>query len=194
LSEQNTILDLFSFNSRFLLNQITYNEFSVVNKIILGHFTTSTFLNDILKYGLLPPIITSKYSNDDIFVSNDAKYIYLTTQYSYLAMSIISRNAVNKYGGEEIVLVVEVNKEDLELDNLNGHYTKQGITDFKDEQLLYEELTQNPCFSQCRIKKAIRPNQILKIINRASFYKTNLFDSIKESDKLIRYSDIEEFL
>lgn len=155
-------LDLFSFDSFSPFFHIEYKEFDKAGTLVLGHFTTSIFLDKILENGLQPPAKTGKYSNDDMIVPGDEHYIYLAAHYD----NVFSKNAVERYGGDQILILIEIDKSALELDDLNQKYSKENVN-LKDQEELHKALTQN-IFAQCRTKTEIRPSQIVKALQLPS--------------------------
>lgn len=151
-------LDLFSFKSFKPFSHISYEEFKQAKTFILGHFTSSKFLSKILEDGLIPPSITGNFSNDDMIAKGDEDYIYLAAHYD----NVFSRNAIEKYGGNEILILLEVDKSTLELDDLHQKYSRDNIN-LADQIKLHEVLTQD-IFAQCRTKKHIKPSQIIKVL------------------------------
>ncbi len=113
------MLDIFSFSSQTA--KVSLEEYRSSEYISLGHFTSSILLNDIQKNGFLPPIITNKYSNEDMLSDGDEDFIYFTSLFD----NTYSKNAVRKFGGEEVLIIVKLNKFILELDNLNQKFSRK---------------------------------------------------------------------
>ena len=181
--DEDVLLDVFSFTPfNPAWNRIKKEEFFNADKIILGHFTTSKFLTNILKNGLQPASVTSNYSNDDMLHPGDENYIYLTANYD----RGFSKNAVEKYGGEEILLVVSVERKYLELDDLMQKYSSKNIS-LNDQDILYDALTTS-LYPQCRTKYPISPDSIISILNT----KDNefLYKNVTQENPL--YSDIKK--
>ncbi len=154
-------IDLFHFDYCVFdkFSSITLEVFKQAEEVVLGHFTTSVFIDDILKNGLKIPKYTKNYSNDDMFVNGDDEYIYLTSHFD----KIFSVNATKKYGGKEVLLLVSVPIRDLELDNLYNRHKNQGYM-LNDIEQIYKEL-KNPGAAQARIRKNISPENIIKVID-----------------------------
>lgn len=99
---------------------------------------------------------------DAMSAPGDEHYIYLAAHYD----NVFSKNAVEKYGGEQVLILIEIDKDALELDDLNQKYTKKNIS-LKDQEELHKALTQN-IFAQCRTKTEIKPSQIVKVLQLPS--------------------------
>ena len=165
----NKILQLFSFYFTKPSKNITYEEFYNSEYIILGHFTTSIFLESILIYGINPSIDTRNHLNKDIILDSQNQYIYLLGHFD----KAVSENAVKKFGGTEILILIKVKKNTLELDDVNCIYSKRGIN-ITSEELIYTALTQS-LFSQCRTKQNILPEQIIEIIDVSRLIRNELY-------------------
>lgn len=162
-------LDLFSFYFAKPCKNISYDEYINAEYIILGHLTTSIFLDSILKNGIKAPEYTGNFSNKDMFIDIDKYYIYLAGHFD----RVFSENAVKKFGGKEILILIKVKRNTLELDDLNGMYSKQGISLTSNEEI-HNVLTQN-LFSQCRTKESILPEQIIEVFDVNKIMNTKLF-------------------
>ena len=164
--------------------------FEASEELILGHFTSSIFLESILNEGLLPPSKTNKYSNFHDAQPGDENYIYLITHYD----SFFAQKAVEKYGGEEIVIMVRVKKETLELDNFNNVYTHwRGVQNFnpRDSNQLYRTLAGDDTFSQCKTSISINPEQILEIYKVNELYNHSF---IKRNYNPLPYTLLTDYL
>ena len=154
-------LNLFSFKpydfSQF--NGISINDFKQCEFVILGHFTSSAFIDSIVENGLLPPVETGFFSNDDMLQPGDENYIYFTSHFDPL----YGENAVKKYGGQPILVLVKLSPSILELDDLFNRHTSAGIR-LTDLSKIYEEL-KNPGAAQARTRKNIPACDIIDIID-----------------------------
>ena len=122
-----------------------------------------------MENGLLPPIETKRYSNFHNAQPGDENYIYLITHYD----PFFAQEAVKKYGGEEILIIVTAKKENLELDNFHNVYTNpelRNIQNLKDQNELYKTLAGNDGYAQCRSLVGIEPNQILEVFKLNELY------------------------
>jgi hypothetical protein len=181
--DEEILLDLFSFTPfNPAWNRVTKEEFFNADKIILGHFTTSKFLTSILENGLQPVSVTQNYSSDDMVQAGDENYIYLAANYD----RVFSKNAVEKHGGEEILLIVSVERKYLELDDLMQKYSSKNIS-LDDKDILYDALTSD-LYPQCRTKYPINPDNIISILSA----KDNEFLYKKVTQENPLYSDIKK--
>ncbi len=182
----NNTLQLFSFYFNKPCKHISFKEYNSAKYVILGHFTTSVFLNLILKNGIQSSQYTRDTSNKKVF-KEDESYIYLVGHYD----RVFSKKSVEKFGGNEILILVKVKKDTLELNDVNFVYSKKGIklTSNKD---IYNALTQS-LFSQCRTKENILPEQIIGVLDVEKIEQNKLF--IEESYKnteLLTLEKLEE--
>lgn len=181
------ILSLFSFNFAKPCKNVTYDKYNHAKYIILGHFTTSSFLGSILKDGLKAPKCTGNISNKEIIEENYNNYIYLTGHFD----RVFSQNAVKKFGGNEILILLKIKKDTLELDDVNRVYSKKGIslTSVKD---IYNALTQT-LFSQCRTTQNILPNQIIEILDIEKIIENKfLFQESYSNRKSLTFEELKE--
>lgn len=154
-------LELFSFFYGYPCKNVTKEQYEKSKYIILGHFTTSIFLDSILSNGLKAPINTNCFANKDMFVNGDEYYIYLTSHFD----PIFAENAIKKFNGEKILILVKVEKETLELDNLMNFYTNKGIK-LNCQETIYETLVKaQHVMCQCRTKIEILPEQIIEVLD-----------------------------
>lgn len=112
----------------------------------------------------------------------DENYIYLAANYD----RVFSKNAVEKYGGEEILLMVSVERKYLELDDLMQKYSSKNIS-LNDQDILFDALTTD-LYPQCRTKYPIGPDSIISILSA----KDNEFLYKKITQENPLYSDIKE--
>lgn len=166
----NEALDLFSFSFLKPNNNISYEKFIESEYIILGHFTTSTFLKDILENGLKASKHTGYISNKVDAKDIDRDYIYLSGHFD----KIFSEYAIEKYSGKKILILVKVKKDTLELDDFNNIYSNNDI-DLKSSNGVYLALTQN-IFSQCRSKETINPSQIIEVFDVEKVLKDDIYN------------------
>lgn len=155
----NNTLQLFSFYFDKPCKYISFKEYNSAKHVILGHFTTSVFLNSILENGIQLSQYTGNSSYKEIFKEDDENYIYLAGHFD----RDFSKNAVKKFGGNEILILVKVKRDTLELDDVNNIYSKKGIK-LNSNKDIYNALTQS-LFSQCRTKQIILPEQIIGILD-----------------------------
>ena len=166
-----TTLNLFSFEpydfSQF--NDISINDFKQCEYVILGHFTSSAFIDSIMENGLLPSAETKISSNDDLLQPGDENYIYFTSYFDPL----YGENAVKKYGGQPILVLVRLSPSILELGDLFNRHTSSGIK-LTDLSKIFEEL-KNPGAAQARTRKNIPASDIIDIIdvNTKEKFSTN---------------------
>jgi len=156
------VIDLFSYKNKEFepFKEISLEVFKNSDSIILGHFTSSKFLEGICQHGICPPTKTKMFSNkDNLFSDGDEKYIYLSSHFD----SFFSENAVKKHGGDEILILVKISPLDLELDNIRNRHIDQGLQ-LNNLEKIFEEL-QNPWAAQARTKTTIFPKNILKVID-----------------------------
>lgn len=151
-------LKLFSFYFAKPCTNISFKEYSESEYVILGHFTTTVFLDSILKNGIQSPKYTGNFSNKEIFSESDKSYIYLSGHFD----RVFSQYTVKKFGGKEVLLLVKVKKDTLELDDINNIYSKKGL-DLNCPNEVYNVLTKS-LFSQCRTKQSICANQIVEVL------------------------------
>lgn len=122
-------------------------------------FHIISFLDSILKDGLLPPSQTGIFSNKDMFQPGDENYIYFTSHFDKL----YAENSTKKHGGKSILVLAKISPSCLELDNLFNRHSNAGI-DLKDLSKIYEEL-KNPGAAQARTREKIPTSSIVNIID-----------------------------
>jgi len=185
--EKDTI-SIFSFVPFCPSIHISFDDYLASNYVILGHFTTSVFLEKILDFGLLPANKTNMFSNIDMFINGDDEFVYLAGHFDH----VFSQNAIKKFGGEEILLIVKIERSELELDDLLKHHSKQN-RDIQDHKQIYKILTQD-IFSQCRTKSTIPPENILHVLSVDKILNNMYLSSEKRKLKAFGITDIEEHL
>lgn len=172
-------LEVFSFFAGRPCNNISKEEYDKAEYLILGHFTTSKFLDSILTNGIKAPVETNNYSNRDMFIEGDKYYIYLTSHFD----SVFARNAVAKFCGHEILILVKVKKDTLECDNLENYYTNKGIS-LNCQNEIYKALVQGKGLSyQCRTKVKIPPEQIIEVLDVEEVSKNRLLPNESYSER-----------
>ncbi|URM33134.1 hypothetical protein LLY41_01175 [Cytobacillus firmus] len=133
------------------------DKFKKATHFNLAHFTSSILLESILEKGLLPNSISRKEIQDNL--STDPNCVYLSAIYdsSYL------KRAIKEFGGEGIIIIVEVEKNLLEADENSISYNSDLISTLKGEELLYHSM----CFlGACKYKGTLSPNKILGVYNQ----------------------------
>lgn len=88
----------------------TRQELESATHLILGHFTTSTFLDSILQHGLIPDSSKERAMDDN--QPSDTESVYLTAMYDRFYQD----RAVEHHGGEAIVVEVLVERASLVAD------------------------------------------------------------------------------
>lgn len=187
LKEKDTV-NVFSFVPFCPSSHISFDNYLASNYVILGHFTTSVFLEKILDFGLLPANKTNMFSNVDMFENGDDEFVYLAGHFDHA----FSENAIKKFGGEEILLIVKTERQKLELDDLLKHHSKQN-RDIKDHKQIHKVLTQE-IFSQCRTKSVIPPENIMYVLNVDKILNNTHLSSKKRERKAFGITEIEEHL
>lgn len=139
------------FFSRLSKPPKSRSEFDHATEFILGHFTSSAFLESILQYGLIPDTENSRSTNDRLLCDKSA--VYLTTGYD----KFYAERAVNSHGGRPIVIQVLVNRASLAADenSLNQHDMNACSPD--------EALYRSMCFGACKHTESISLDAILSI-------------------------------
>lgn len=137
---------------------ICFEEFKKITHLQLIHSTTSVFLDNILENGLLPSSATGNEIEDNL--STDLECIYLSAAFDYHYI----KRAVEKYGGEGIVVLVEVEKALLEADeNSISQDNLQGQI-LLNEKLLYDSLSF--IFGACKYRGIISPENIVSVFSK----------------------------
>jgi hypothetical protein len=112
-------------------------EFDAAIQFILGHFTTTTFLSKILKYGLMPDEHKERAIDDN--VPSDSTSVYLATTYDRYYMN----RATCHHGGEPISIEVRVDKTALLADE--GQLSPQHLATLDPEEALYVSMYGGAC-------------------------------------------------
>lgn len=123
--------------------------------IVLAHFTSSVFLEEIKKQGLIPDTFKKRVVQDGL--PSDTEYVYLSVK---LDKFYINR-ALENHGGTALIVVVKVELTSLEADE--NTIAPSRIKNLSSDEMLYESL----CFGQCRHKGTISPSKILGIYNES---------------------------
>jgi hypothetical protein len=126
------------------------------NQLVLGHVTSSTFLNSIRQQGLVPDLHKQRTVDDG--VPSDATSVYLRATWD----SLYAERAVTQHGGSPIVVVVCVSRTALEPDE-----AVFAPTDAKTLPLnvrLYHSL----CSGACKHQGAIPSDDILGIYDESA--------------------------
>lgn len=131
----------------------TREELMAASHLILGHFSTTTFLDSILSHGLIPDYRKERVI--DISVPSDAESVYLTAMYD----RFYGKRAVEHHGGSPIVVEVIVSLDSLLADE--SAVSPAALAGSTPEQALFLGL----CTSSqaCKHKGPIPLSQILSI-------------------------------
>jgi len=139
--------DFFDRRSR----EPSLQEMKNAKYIVLAHFTSSVFLEEIKTQGTRPDTFKKRVIQDGL--PSDTKYTYLSVK---LDKYYINR-ALENYGRAALIVVVKVELTSLEADE--NTIAPSRIKNFLPDEMLYESL----CFGQCRHKGTIPPSEILGI-------------------------------
>jgi len=126
-------------------------ELKKAKTLVLAHCTSSIFLDEIVKKGLLPYVESKRRINDDLFSDEGCVYLLSTLDRYFL------ERATKHYGGEGIVVVVKVERNRLEADENIFPPVERGR--YQGDEALYLSL----CFGQCKHRGRIMPQQIVGI-------------------------------
>jgi len=129
----------------------TQEEFENATEFILGHFTSSSFLDSILKHGLIPD--TRKERCVDDRVPSDNESVYLTARYDQL----YSERAVKAHGGKPILVEVKVDRNSIYADE--SALTSGTLANSTPTDALYLSL----CYGACKHYGSIPLSDILSI-------------------------------
>jgi len=144
------ILNLFSLDNRNI--QIKEEMFfNNIESVILGHLTSSIFIPDILQKGLLAQNKTGNESVGGHNSNADKDYIYLARSLD----TFFSEQAVKRYGGEEILILLDIPLISLETDPFGGNLAS---SERKETFKAIKETSRN-----FRVKECISPLNILDI-------------------------------
>jgi hypothetical protein len=169
-------IDLFS-----LSNVLTYNVNKKLTKnsnVILGHLTSSTFYDWIMEKGILASSITSFEGCGGHELPDDHEYVYLTR---YLD-TFFSENAIKKFGGKQILIIVEVPINMIETDPYGGNLASSEL--FEINKVITG--TQR----NFRVKNHIPPEMIQGVYSIDSMPHT----VYKNMPRPLTYTEIKEFL
>ncbi len=126
-------------------------EFDAATHFILGHFTTSTFLPNILKDGLTPDEHMERAVDDN--VPSDNTSVYLAATYDRFYM----KRATKYHGGEAISIEVLVNKASLSADE--AWVGPQDLATIDPDEALYRSM----CGGACKHRGKVPIENILSI-------------------------------
>tara|TARA_Y100000034_G_scaffold117517_1_gene157070 strand:+ start:751 stop:1248 length:498 start_codon:yes stop_codon:yes gene_type:complete len=126
-----------------------FNQISNFDNLILGHHTSDTFLDSIIENGLLTPAQTGNSFEDGL--PSDQSTVYLASTFDNYWLA----RATEKYGGNGIIVVVEVPRRNLLPD-------KEGRTLTEDDN---SSLFHSIMRTGCKHKGKINPWNIKEIYN-----------------------------
>ena len=126
-------------------------EFDSVTEFILGHFTSSSFLDKILKEGLLPDPHKERAIDDR--VPSDSKSVYLASTYDWS----YAERAVQHHKGKAIVIDVLVERQSVVADE--SSLSPNDLVTCDSDTALYHSL----CLGACKHPGAIGLSSILSI-------------------------------
>ena len=139
--------------------KVSFDAFKKITHLQLNHSTSSVFLKSILEKGLIPNTLSGKQIEDNL--STDPDCVYLSASYDVL----YPKRAVGKYGGEGIVITVEVEKELLEADIHSVVPGNDLIKNKTKDELLYESL--GYLYGSCKYRGIISPHNIISIYTKS---------------------------
>lgn len=128
-------------------------EMKNAKHIVLAHFTSSLFLEEIKKQGLIPDTYKKRAMQDGL--PSDTECVYLAVKMDTFYIN----RALENHGGEALVVVVKVELSSLEADE--NTIAPLRIKNLSRDEMLYESL----CFGQCKHRGVIPPSRILGIYN-----------------------------
>jgi hypothetical protein len=125
--------------------------FDGATEFIVGHFTSSKFLPEILEHGLIPDFHKERAVDDNL--PSDNQSVYLLTNYDryYLERAV-------KYNGNEAISI-EVQVPHLRLRADEGQLSPQTLSTVDQEEALYLSM----CRGACKHLGPISPPCILSI-------------------------------
>ena len=126
-------------------------EFDFITEFVLGHFTSSSFLDSIMNDGLLPDIYNERAIADG--VPSDNQSVYLTPNYS----RFYADRAVQHHKGRAIVIDVLVERQSVVADE--SALSPEDLLASDASTALYHSL----CFGACKHPGAIGLSSILTI-------------------------------
>ena len=132
------------------------DEFERGTHFHLAHFTTSTLLESILEKGLLPNSISGRKISDNLYTDPNCVYLSGIYDSSYL------NRAIKEFGGEGIIIVVEVEKNLLEADENSISFNNISNRAPREEMLFYSM----SFLGACTYKGIIHPNKILGVYSK----------------------------
>lgn len=150
--------DFFTRRSR----EPSLQEMKNAKYIVLAHFTSSVFLEEIKKQGLIPDIFKKRVVQDGL--PSDTECVYLSAK---LDKFYINR-ALENHGGTALIVVVKVELTSLEADE--NTITPSRINNLSPNEILYESL----CLGQCKHKGKISQVKFLAFIMKVGLRFGNL--------------------
>lgn len=160
-----TQLDLFSFKKYYPITSVSREELLNTESVILGHFTSSIFIDSILSRGLIAQSETNIQSVGGHTNINDYEYIYLTREFD----TFFSEKSVEKFQGKEILIIVNIPTNLLETDPFGGNTTSTNL-----EEILY---VINKTQRNFRVHKKIERNMIIAIYDVSDLKAHNLLSN-----------------
>ena len=127
------------------------DEFRSASEFILGHFTSSVFLDSILKYGLIPDVDGSRAIEDGL--RSDSESVYLATRIDRLYL----KRAIQHHNGKGIAVEVQVPRSALLADE--NYLAPSELERISPETALYLSM----CSGACKHRGPIPQAQILSI-------------------------------
>ena len=126
-------------------------EFEAATAFILGHFSSSSFLDSILQHGLIPD--TFKERSVDDRVPSDNSSVYLATTYD----RFYAERAAKHHMGQPIIVEVVVERSKLVADE--AALSSCDLETCTPDDALYRSL----CFGVCKHNGVISRSSILSI-------------------------------
>jgi hypothetical protein len=126
-------------------------ELDSASEIILGHFTSSTFLQSITTNGLLPDKAKQRVMDDNL--PSDGSSVYLSTTFQRFYMERV----VRFHGGKALIIEVRVRRSALTADEEWLEPAERPECDA--DEALYRTM----CGGSCKHIGSVLPDQILSI-------------------------------
>ncbi len=127
------------------------DDFDRSSEFILGHFTSSVFLESILERGLLPDTEKNRAINDRL--PSDCESVYLTARYD----RFYAERAVKHHDGEPIVIEVLVDRHSIIADE--SALSPDELASCTVDEALYRSL----CCGSCKHPGPVLLTSILTI-------------------------------
>lgn len=150
----------------------TREELMAASHLILGHFTSTTFLDGILKSGLLPDFDKARSMDDR--VPSDFQSVYLTAKYD----RFYGERAVKYHDGSAVVVEVIVSTEMLQADE--GALSPAELAKLPPDLALYESLCCSISWA-CKHAGAVPLSQILSITHQDG---TPIYEAVNRQQHL----------